>query len=80
MVYIELARFATHIVELQIAGLPKEFESVFALIESFHAEGDKYVQDAVVVGLLEDIQTIAGNSGLEPDLFISYLHPVTAAW
>ena len=80
LVYVELGEFARHVVGLHFAGQTGEMENIFALTERFVTEGDEYVQNAAVVGLLEDIQNIAGNRGLDREVFVSYLKPASAAW
>jgi len=39
---------------------------VFKVVERLHLEGDHFVKEAATIGLLEDIQNIAGNLALEP--------------
>lgn len=80
LIYIELGMFAQHVVELQIAGRTAEFAGIFALVERFCTEGDEFVLNAVVVGLLEDIQTIAGNRNVDPTVYEPFLLPVSAGW
>ena len=78
--YIELASFASHLIKLKTDSKTEEFSEVFGVIERLHIEGDEYVQEVATVGLLEDIQNIAGNQGLERVVFIPYLHPVSKSW
>lgn len=78
--YIELASLARHLVKLQIDGRTEDFGEVFSVIERLHVEGDDFVQNAVTIGLLEDIQNIAGNEGLNPGKFIPHLHPISKSW
>ena len=80
LVYVQLGGFARHLVELQIQGQTAEFEDVFEVIERLHVEGDDYVQNAATIGLLEDIQNIAGNRKMDREVFFTYLKPVSAVW
>jgi len=80
LVYVELGRFAQHLVELQLQGQTAEFADVFGVIERLHVDGDDYVRSAATIGLLEDIQNIAGNRKMDREVFFAYLKPVSAAW
>ena len=80
LLYVHLAEFAAHLVSLQKSGDTSEFEAVFAVAEALHLEGDEYVREAAAIGLLEGIQNIAGNRGLDPESFFPYLRPETAKW
>ena len=80
LLYVDLGEFAGHLVELQKANRTEEFGAVFDVIERLHLEGDHYVKEAATIGLLEGIQNIAGNSGVEPEQFVQYLKPESAKW
>lgn len=80
LVYIELGEFARHLVKLYLQGQTAEFAEVFDLVERFHLAGDDYVQNAAVIGLLEDIQNIAGNRKIDQEVFVRYLKPISVAW
>lgn len=49
-------------------------------IERLHVEGDKIVQEAATIGLLEGIQNVWGNSKLDPEQFATYLLPESRKW
>jgi LPS sulfotransferase NodH len=53
---------------------------VFDVIERLHLEGDDYVKEAATVGMLEGIQNVAGNSGVNPEEFFRYLKPESVEW
>ena len=78
LLYIDLGEFAHHLVELQKKNRTSEFPGVFDIIERMHLEGDDYVKDAATIGMLEGIQNVAGNLGVEPGIFEKYLKPVSA--
>ena len=80
LLYVDLGEFAHHLVELQKANSTKEFVDVFELIERMHLDGDPYVKEAATIGLLEAIQNVAQNSGVEPEHFVEYLKPESAKW
>jgi hypothetical protein len=78
--YIALGEFAAHMIDLQVDSYTTEFENIFEVIERLYTEGEHYVKEAATVGLLEGIQNIAANRGLDPDIFFKYLKPVSAKW
>lgn len=80
LLYIDLGEFAHHLVRLQKAGETSEFGSVFLVVEELHTDGDAYVREAATIGLLEGIQNVAGNNGLDPGAFHPYLQPESAKW
>jgi hypothetical protein len=78
--YHDLAEFNGHLFELFINNLIGEFSAVFEVVEKLHLEGDDYVKEAATIGLLEGIQNLAGNSGVNSEEFRQYLKPETAKW
>ena len=72
--YIALGEFARHLIELEKQNEKSEFENVLELVEKFHIEGEHYVKEAVVIGLLESLQN---NLGSDSDKFMKYLKPET---
>ena len=80
LLYADLGEFAHHLVELQKATRTEEFGDVFELIERMHLDGDQYVKEAATIGMLEGIQNVALNSGVEPESFVAYLKPESAKW
>ncbi|SRR5258705_3143508 len=80
LLYVDLGVFARHLVELKKANRKEEFGAVFEIIERMYLEGDHYVKEAATIGLLEGIQNVAGNSGVEPEQFVEYLRPESARW
>jgi hypothetical protein len=80
LLYVALGEFAHHLVELRVANRTEEFGKVFELIERMHLDGDPYVKEVATIGMLEGIQNVAGNSGVEPEQFVEYLKPESAKW
>lgn len=80
LLYLDLAEYARHLVELYKSGQTGEFPEVFATVERLHLQGDDFVKEAAVIGLLEGIQNIAGNSGVDPELFFAYMEPTSRKW
>lgn len=54
--YIALGDLAQHIANLSSAEQTDEFPAIFAVVENWIADGDEYVSNAAVVGLLEGLQ------------------------
>jgi len=80
LLYVDMGEFANHLVELYQSNEIREFPAVFKIIETLHLEGDDFVKEAGVIGILESIQNVAGNSGLGPELFVQYLRPESVKW
>src|ERR1043166_4368548 len=72
--YNDAAEFARYLVESYNRGDTSEFEFAFATIERLIDEGDENTRVLVIVGVLEDIQTIASHS-CGPDGFVRWLGP-----
>jgi hypothetical protein len=78
--YTELGLFADHLLDLYQKGKVEDFSAVFAVVERLHIEGEPYIKEAATIGLLEGLQNIAGNSGIDTDEFIPFLLPETLRW
>jgi hypothetical protein len=78
--YLALDDLARHLVEQLHAGATKHFEAVFDVVERWHCEGDPYVKEAAPIGLLEGIQNISLNSGIDPRRFEFWLKPESKRW
>ena len=80
LLYLDLSEFARHLVELQRSNQTNEFLVVFNVVERLHLEGDDFVKEAATIGLLEGIQNIAGNNGVNPEVFVPYLKSNSVKW
>ena len=78
LLYVDLGEFAHHLVELHKTNQTGEFPAVFDVIEGLHLEGDDYVKEAATIGMLEGIQNVAGNLGVDPEVFAPYLKSESA--
>ncbi len=78
--YLVLGDLARHLVERFRAGLTDEFIPTFQVVESWLCEGDHYVKEAAVIGLLEGIQNSARHVGIEPRGFVNWFLPETHKW
>jgi hypothetical protein len=80
LLYLDLAEFARHLVEMHSTNQTGEFSAVFGTVEGFHLEGNDFVKEATVIKLLEGIQQIAEHSGIDPQEFVPYLRPNSIKW
>ena len=76
--YVSLGNFAEHLLELYQKNHTEEFPAVADAIERIHVEGDQCVREAATVGLLEGIQNVWPNKGVDPELFYPFLRPQSA--
>ena len=86
-IYIGLGDFAQHIISRQERGDTQGFDDVFAVIERWHVEGDRFVSNAATVGFLESLQNwLGGNDrgeglgGVRAADFEPYLGAVSRTW
>jgi hypothetical protein len=77
LVYLQLAEFGRHVVELQLSNSTEEFPPIFTVIERFQEEGDEYVKETAVMGILEAIQNQALDKNVELKTFEPYLLPIS---
>jgi hypothetical protein len=83
--YNDLAQLAHHLVRLIGEKRTRELPELFRLVERLVVDGDDYVQEAATIGLLEDIQTLAGharavNPEAGPEAFVPYLGAESRVW
>jgi hypothetical protein len=72
--YVDLGEFAHHVVELARSGVTSELPAVFDVVERLHVEGDPYAKEAATIGLLEGLQNVALNTGLDPRRLVQGRH------
>ena len=77
ILYTDFAEFDRHLTDLVIEKEYGEFEAIFELVEQLLSEGDSFVQEAVIVGLLEDFQTGLESNGYDLKSFEKFLKPET---
>lgn len=77
ILYTDLSVFARHLTELTINNNFREFNDIFDEIERLIQEGDSFVSEAIVVGLLEDFQNGLLRNGYELNMMEKYLKPDT---
>ncbi len=80
-VYIDVDRFACHLLTLLQADTVNEFSAVFAAVEHLLEEGDEEACNAVTTGLLEDLYFAAEDAEISPREWRKYFEPrVARAW
>jgi hypothetical protein len=75
-----MGEVACHLVELYKSNQTSEFRTIFDTIERLHIDGDDYVKEAATIGMLEGIQNVASNNGVDPRIFVPYLGKESAKW
>ena len=80
LLYVYFGEFAHHLISLYKDEKTEEFEAVFDLAERLHIEGDDYVREVATIGMLESIQNVAGNSGIDRETFLPFLKPESIKW
>lgn len=80
LLYLDLADFASHIIELFKDNKCDSFGIIFELIEKIHIQGDEYVKEAITIGFLEDLQNFALGEKIELANFEEYLGIESKKW
>jgi hypothetical protein len=80
VLYVAAGAFAHHLLSLQLSGETTCFAQVGATIERMHTEGTPEVKEWATVGVLEGIQNVWGNSGVNPEAFLEHLGPDSRSW
>ena len=80
LLYIDMGELAHHMVDLIKSNQTSEFPAVFDVIERLHIEGDHYVKEAATIGILESLQNVASNNGVDPEAFVPWLGTESRRW
>lgn len=72
--------FARHLSGLLLTGNDQALRRVFDVVERFIVDGDAYVSEAAIVGILEDLQNANLHTGTKPDQYLPYLLPQSRRW
>jgi hypothetical protein len=75
--YLDMSEFAQHLVEKLRAGETSEFPTLFQAVEDLYRQDDDVIDEVLTVGLLEDIQNVAANTGVQSSRFRQWLGPIT---
>jgi hypothetical protein len=80
-IFNDTGEFAHYLVDRYAEGAISECETAFTVIETILRDGDEDAREAAVIGVLEDVQTIAANRPFGSDVFIPLLGPLSRrAW
>ncbi len=69
----DVAEFAHYIIESFATGKTSELPTVFEAIEQILEQGDASAKELVVMGVLEDIQTLSSHQSFGPQAFEQWL-------
>ncbi len=78
--YLALADLARHMIGVLSSGKTDEIRSIFSVVEQLILEGDPYVREAAIIGLLEDLQNGNLHQTTQPKDFIPFLPPESRFW
>ena len=79
--YLVLGDLARHLIGMVERGETADLPEAFTAVERLLVEGDPYVREATVVGLLEDLQNLNLHpNGTDPEQILPYLGPASARW
>jgi hypothetical protein len=77
----DIAEFAQYVVDAYASSKTSELPAVFDTVERILEDGDVSAKELAVIGVLEDIQTIACNRPFGPNAFVKWLGPLSReAW
>jgi len=78
--YLALTDLARHLIAKLAIEETESFDAIFGVVERWQTEGEDYVAEAAVIGLLEDLQNKGLHVSTEPDDFVPWLRPRSASW
>lgn len=81
LLYVDIGNFTAYMIECYAKRKTDEFDEAFDAIEHMLVQGDSYVQDFAVVGILETLQNQLLDKEIELNEFEPLLQPESkAAW
>lgn len=81
LLYPVMGDLARHILGLYRESKTVEFPALCQAIESLVRDGDGYVKELAIIGLLEGVQNAWANNGADPEGFGKFLQPESRkAW
>jgi hypothetical protein len=78
--YLALSDLARHLISKLETGETDRFGAVFDVVERWQTEGEHYVAQAAVIGLLESLQNEGLHTSTRPEDFARWLRPHSASW
>lgn len=73
--YNDLGALARWVADRMAVGDHECFPMLFDEVEALLSNANQELRDLLIVGLLEDIQNIATNRGINPDVVLPFLGP-----
>lgn len=80
LLYIDLSEFARFVLRMFKINEIELLKKVFELVEVIVCNGDDYVSEAITIGFLEDLQTLALGDKIELCLLETYLGSESKKW
>lgn len=82
LLYLDVAAFGRHVLDLISAGKTKELPAVFDTVEHLHLRGDHYVRELATIGILECFQSASADArGVDPYRDVEpWLRPESLRW
>lgn len=78
--YLAIGQFARHLSAVLAEGNEPVLSQVFYILERLLKEGDSYVREAAVLGIIEDLQNTQLHSGTNPEQYLRFLLPESRRW
>lgn len=78
--YVALADYVRHLIALLEQQRVDRFSAVFGVVERLHADGDEYVRNAAMAGILEFIENTNFHTTTHPNDFLPYFGPESRRW
>lgn len=72
ILYTDFSFLARHVMNSFLNNTVEDLPTIFNIVENLLIDGDEFVKEATVVGLLEDIQNLVLSNGNELNLFLMY--------
>jgi len=79
-IYTVFNKLAKYLEGLLENNQENEIKKIFGLVEAWHTAGDERVQEAVTVGLLEDLISLNPDHKLQDEPFFAYMGDETKYW
>jgi hypothetical protein len=79
-IYAVFNKLAKYLEGLLESNQENEIKKIFGLVEAWHTNGDERVQEAVTVGLLEDLISLNPDHKLQDEPFFAYMGDETKYW
>lgn len=73
--YVIMGDLARHLLVLHQRSETTEFQPLCEVIERLHIAGVHSVRELATIGILEGIQNVWANNGVDPEMFGNYLLP-----